>query len=361
MAAPIRILLLADSHLGLDMPIGTRIARRRRGDDFLANHKLSLQQALQGEVDLVVHGGDVFDRPTVHPTLAYQAYAPLVAVAERGIPVFIVPGNHERSRLPHSRFLVHRRIHVFDRARTFVAEVRGVKVALSGFPYERHNVRAEFPQILERCGWADTAADLRLLCIHHCVEGAQVGPQDFTFTTARDVIRLRDIPTPFSATLSGHIHRQQVLTRDLRGRPLAAPVIYPGSIERTALAELHEQKGFMVLHIDHMGVRCEVRPLPARPMAIERIDATNVGASQLDAAMRAVIARVPCDAVLNIFLDGTVMGEARHVLSAAHVRSIAPSSMNVVIREEAQRASYQEQAARRRTAKVAKQLELYEQ
>jgi hypothetical protein len=55
-----------------------------------------------------------------------------------------------------------------------------------------------------------------------------VGPGDFTFTTARDVIRHRDVPAGFAAVLSGHIYRHQVLTADLRGRPLRTPVLYPG-------------------------------------------------------------------------------------------------------------------------------------
>ena len=78
MNRPIRILLLADSHLGIDTPLQVRVARRRRGDDFLANYRLALAPALAGDVDIVVHGGDVFDRPRVPASLAYQALQPLV-------------------------------------------------------------------------------------------------------------------------------------------------------------------------------------------------------------------------------------------------------------------------------------------
>ena len=57
---PVRILLLADSHLGFDHPVRPRVRRRRRGEDFLANHRRALRAAVDGKVDLVVHGGDVF-------------------------------------------------------------------------------------------------------------------------------------------------------------------------------------------------------------------------------------------------------------------------------------------------------------
>jgi DNA repair exonuclease SbcCD nuclease subunit len=55
-------------------------------------------------------------------------------------------------------------------------------------------------------------------------------------------VRAGDIPQGFAAVLSGHIHRFQVLHKDLRERPLAAPVFYPGAIERTSFAEKDEKK-----------------------------------------------------------------------------------------------------------------------
>ena len=56
----VRILFLADTHLGFDLPLHPRVERRRRGDDFFANFRLALEPALRGEVNLVLHGGDIF-------------------------------------------------------------------------------------------------------------------------------------------------------------------------------------------------------------------------------------------------------------------------------------------------------------
>jgi len=103
----IRILLLADTHLGFDLPLNPRINRRRRGHDFLANYAAALQPALDGEVDLVVHGGDVFNRSRPDSSVVWQAFQPLTRVADKGVPVYVVPGNHERGRIPHLRFAHH--------------------------------------------------------------------------------------------------------------------------------------------------------------------------------------------------------------------------------------------------------------
>jgi DNA repair exonuclease SbcCD nuclease subunit len=334
----IRILFVADTHLGFDLPTRARIERRRRGHDFLANYASALRPALDGQVDLVVHGGDVFNRSRVATSVAWQAFDPLVRVAEKGIPVFVVPGNHERGRIPQIRFARHAGIHLFDRPRTFTVDVRGVQVAIAGFPSERHDVRTKFVDLVAITGWRTVPANVRLLCMHQCVEGATVGPNDFTFTTASDVIRGRDVPAGFSAVLSGHIHRHQVLTKDLRGLPMAAPVLYPGSIERTSIAEADEEKGFMVVEVACDGsdarVSWQFHPLPARPLVRRDVEIDGLTGAALESAIRIVIAEVPADAVLTIRVVGAVDDDGRRVLSAANLRRLAPPSMNVELRVE---------------------------
>jgi exonuclease SbcD len=364
-SADIRILLLADSHLGFDLPVQPRTGRRRRGHDFFANYAAALAPAFAGEADLVVHAGDVFDRPSVPTTVAYQALEPLRRVADIGVPVFIVPGNHERSRLPHARFASHPRVHIFDRPRTFTVAVRGIRIGLSGFPYERRDVRSRFTALLGQTEWRRECAAIRLLCMHHCVEGATVGPADFTFTTAADVIRLSDVSPDFAAVLSGHIHRHQVLTADMSRRSIKTPVLYPGSIERTSLAEIDEPKGFMIVHVRTRGdghdVRWEFRRLPARPMLRRDVCADRLTASGLESAIRTVVAAAPRDAVLSIHLTGALTDAHRRVLSAARLRAFVPPTMNVDIRSAAWFGSPRRAEPRADAARAAAQLSLDDQ
>ena len=246
----VRVLFIADTHLGFDLPERPRVVRRRRGDDFFDNYDLALQPAIRGEVDLVVHGGDVFFRSQVSPSLVVRAFEPLKRVADGGVPVVVVPGNHERSAIPYPLFAAHPGIHIFDRPRTVTLRVCDVDVALAGFPCERNGVRDGFTELVERTGWRDTAADIRVLCLHQTFEGATVGPVGYVFRGDSDVIRGRDIPSGFGAVLAGHIHRHQVLTADLARRTFAAPVFYPGSIERTSGAERNEAKGYLMLDLE---------------------------------------------------------------------------------------------------------------
>jgi DNA repair exonuclease SbcCD nuclease subunit len=352
-----RVLLLADTHVGFDLPTRPRVRRRRRGLDFLTSYQTALAPALSGDVDLVVHGGDVFHRARVPPSLVYQAFEPLRAVADAGVPVVVVPGNHERSRIPHARFAAHPRIHVFDRARTFVVDVGTHRIALSGFPYERRRVRDRFPALLHATGFRDAEADLSVLCVHHCFEGATVGPQEFTFRGASDVIRVRDVPNCFAAVLTGHIHRHQVLTRDLCGRELPVPVLYPGSVERTAFAEKDEAKGYVILDLDLGGeggggrlVGWRFVELPARPMLVRKIAVQGMPGSAVESLVRDVLGSVPPDAVLRLEIHGQVLEGARPSLSAGRLRAVAPREMNVdaVLVDEPRRPGFRSSGDSRR-------------
>jgi DNA repair exonuclease SbcCD nuclease subunit len=332
-----RILLLADTHIGFDLPRRPRITRRRRGHDFLANFRTALSPARRGEVDLVVHGGDLLFRSLVPPATVEMAMEPLVEVAAAGVPVYLVPGNHERSRIPTHLWASHPRIHVFDRPRTFLHRAGGVVVSLSGLPFLR-DVRQRFPEAVEATGYRQVAADWRFLCLHQAVEGARVGPADFTFRNGSDVIRAADLPAAFEAVLSGHIHRAQVLTHDLRRQPLASPVVYPGSVERTSWAEREETKAYAILALKAAARRwvLEWSPLPARDMIDVRVG-PSPGRETLEAELQNHLHRVPSDAVVRVHLRGGWSRGAEMALSAANLRRLAPSTMNISLHRPASR------------------------
>jgi DNA repair exonuclease SbcCD nuclease subunit len=244
----LRILLLADTHLGFDAPRRPRSRRRRRGPAFWAAYRRALEPARRGLVDLVVHGGDLLYRSKVPAGLTERALRPLKELADAGVPVVLVPGNHERSAIPHPLLARHPGLLIFHRPQTFVLRRAGLRIALAGFAHQRQ-VRRSFRRQLAATGWQQQPADVRLLCLHQAVEGARLGPRDFTFTGGDDVIRAAELPAGFAAVLAGHIHRHQVLDRAPDGRRLACPVFYPGATERTSAAERYETKGCIQLQL----------------------------------------------------------------------------------------------------------------
>jgi len=329
----VRVLLIADTHLGFDYPSKPRVERRRRGPDFFANTRLALEPALRGEVDLVVHGGDLLYRSKVSGGLVMEALEPLLEVADAGVPVALVPGNHERSALPYPLLACHRCLHIFDRPRTVELVVGETRVAIGGFPCERDGVCHRFRELVRATGAFAVEADVRLLCLHQTVEGARV--KGYTFRSGEDVVRGRDIPSGIAAVLCGHIHRSQILTHDLSGRALRSPVLYPGSVERTSLAERDEPKGFLTVDIEAGattgGRLAEWRfhELPARPMEVVTLDATGLAPEGLERVLCDEFNGLPDDAVVHLRIEGDLSEESAEVIRAAGLRRLHPPTMTV--------------------------------
>ena len=328
-----RLLFLADTHLGFDHPVRPRVERRRRGPDFLENFRRVLTAAVEQQVDLVLHGGDLFFRSKVPAAIVDTVYSELLEFAGHGIPLVIVPGNHERSRLPTSLFLQHPSIHVFDAPRTFTFKLGGARVAIGGFPSVRRDVRDGFRKVVAATGLDDTTADTRLLCMHQTVEGASVGPRGYTFRDGHDVIRQRDLPTSCDAVLAGHIHRHQII-EVARDGSRSMPVVYPGSTERTSFAEAAETKGYCRLEFERSteGVwrlaRTGFVALPARPMVTVEVptEMTPAGVTRL---LNGVVRDVPPDAIVRFVTSGEVSPALRREFSAARLSRSLPTTLNI--------------------------------
>jgi exonuclease SbcD len=265
-----RFLFLSDTHLGHEQ--GRRpSAVQRLETGYFARFEAALALARNGGVDAVLHGGDLLYRSRVPAWLSDAALAPLRRLADEGVPVLLLPGNHERGRVPHPLLALHPNLHVFDRPRTVVLTAGGVRVAFTGFPYASE-VGARFPALLAEARARAPASDVGLLCLHHCVEGATCGPGNFTFRHGPDVIPRAALPRDVAAVLCGHVHRHQVLRA-----PGLPPVIYAGSTERTSAAEAGETKGVVLLQIEGGGLRYDFQALPEEPIAHERALASAGG------------------------------------------------------------------------------------
>ncbi len=329
----VRVIFLADSHLGFDYPVNPRIVRRRRGDDFFANFERILRYARESKPDFVVHGGDFFFRSKVPEKIIDKAYRILQDFAESGIPFIITPGNHERSRLPRNEKIRHPNIHIFTQPGTFVFNIGETTVAFSGFPFERKSVGDRFGTILSQTGWKNRSAHLRLLLMHQAVEGARVGPGNYTFRGQHDVVRFKDIPPQFNAALCGHIHRRQILIDRSSRLKCSVPVIYPGSIERTSFAERNEDKGFFELTFTAaekrgpFGLEKRFLRLPSRPMFDIEIDA-NTSRNHVKSLILSQISAISPHAVVRFSLSEGSNASLKATLNSRFLRATLPETMN---------------------------------
>jgi DNA repair exonuclease SbcCD nuclease subunit len=335
MAKPVQLIFLSDTHLGFDYPLRPRVAISHRGEDFFRNFITILNYALDVRADLVVHGGDLFFRSRVPGAIIDRAYQILIRFVRSGIPLFIIPGNHERSALPQPLLIRHPGLFVFNRPRTYSIRCAQTAIALSGFPYVRTAIRKNFTQILKSTGWKTTGNGLRILCLHQLIEGATVGPKGYRFSIGSDVIRRAELPVDAHIILAGHIHRRQESAIHFKGRPDPLSVLYAGSTERTSFAEKDERKGFYHL-IFHQQPRKDWRirhklfiPLPTRPMIDLMIDRFRSPA-EVEEALRSSILGAGGQAIIRLNIHEKVEPEIVSCLRSDWLRRRLPASVQVV-------------------------------
>lgn len=335
----IRILFLSDTHLGFDYPFTPRVERRRRGPDFFEMYNKALEPAKKKEVDIVIHGGDIFFRSKIPPIFVQMAFDPLKDLADNGIPIFIVPGNHERSIIPYRLLASHKNIHIFSKPRSFFININGIPITLSGFPYIRDNIRLNFQKVLKETGWYEKPPGPAFLCMHHIVEGAsvKVGDKFHVFRSNSDVIRTSDLPIDASAVLSGHIHRFQILSQDLYGKRIPTSVFYPGSTERTSFAEKDESKGYLILTIEQNDSHLsnskiddwKFMTLPARPVIILDMFQENCNITEFHTWLNSNLRELPQNSIIKIRFPNGYSKEIEKTVTAAWIRAHTPISMNI--------------------------------
>ncbi len=261
-----RVLHLADTHLGQHLPVWGAPQGWHRSQDHEAQLLRALQPALRDEADLVVHAGDLFDRRRPSPAVVRRALEILGAVARR-VPVVLIPGNHDPPSLRRVFRLPVPGLHVIDQP----ARLRFGELALAAVPYCR-GVEA-WRRWAQQA--AKTSADA--LVLHQAVHLARL-PR-FTFRTGRPAGTLPPQALPAaSAIMAGHIHPRQEVRLGERA------VVYAGSTERTSFSEGSQAKGYVLWELGRRW-RWRFVDLPSRPMLLVR-SAQDLGAAPRQALVR---------------------------------------------------------------------------
>lgn len=249
-----RVLQISDTHLGAE-----RHALGPRGWCRAADHHAALERALapalRGEVDLVVHAGDVFDRSRP-PSRWMLAAGELLDTVARRVPLVGIAGNHDRRGI--RRWLPHASLGFVDRpTRVVVGELA---LGLVPFVRDAEGFRAQAA--------AAVGPGVDVLVIHQAPDGSEVPGLTFRVGAQRDTVGAEHLPPGVRWVMCGHIHpRQAVRLGD-------AEVVMGGSTERTSFTEANQPKG--TIHWDfgrvvsHRSVDHATRPMADVPGGMVR-------------------------------------------------------------------------------------------
>ena len=300
-----RFIHTADTHLGFDIlktPAKDTQGRRDRAALIASNFEAVVNQTLECGADLFIHGGDLFNKHYLPRLQLEELIRPLFDLDRSGIPVLVIPGNHERSEFPFDLFHGAKNLIVFDRPRSVVLSVGGYRLGVAGFPFIRDNSRDFYLKALEETEYLDLQTDINFLVTHQAFDQAVVGPGDFVFKSGRrDTVDRGLLPTDFEYIAAGHIHRCQVL--DHPRRP-GIKFVYPGSIQRMSFAEKDEEKGYIEGEIAGNRIDIRFRPLPTYSLETIEIEAAGLTPQELEKEVDRQSWRTGEDRIIRFNLTG---------------------------------------------------------
>ena len=322
----IRLLHFADLHIGVEnygrLDPGTGVNGRVL--DFLHRFDELIEYGLEHEVDLVIFAGDAFKRCTPNPTYQRAFARRVKRLADAGVPVVLLVGNHDlptmvqrASSVDIFRTLDVPNVVVGRDERVHPIETRRGPVQVATVPYPvRQRLLAhedyrglsieQLDKELQRLVTGNIRALAEqlapdvpaVLTAHLSVSGATYGSER-SVMIGRDVVVLKSsLADPaWDYVALGHIHRHQSLNDG--DYP---PMVYAGSLERIDFGEEGQPKGFCWVELARGETTWKFIEVDARPFVTVRADLREA-LNPLMALQQAVATHDLRDAVVRLILQ----------------------------------------------------------
>ncbi|WNY23438.1 hypothetical protein MmiHf6_07450 [Methanimicrococcus hongohii] len=264
----IKILHTGDTHLG-SRQYHSDIRRR----DFFDSFEKVIQDAVENEMDAVIHTGDLFDNrnPTIEDLI--DTIAILTPLKKAGIPFLGIVGNHEGKQ--NTQWLD-------------IFQTMGLAKRLGNTPVVVENLHSQIrfygidnlsgPRLAAfdfsifeadpKCG-GEGKMIYNILTLHQLLDpvlpGQPLSCDDFTCS----------IPIQFNAVLLGDNHKYECIKHN------GAWLTYPGSTERCSAAEV-EPRAYNILTFDGTEISITRRTIPTRDFVTIPIASDESGEIKID-------------------------------------------------------------------------------
>lgn len=252
-----RFLFFTDTHIRGTGP-------QSRKDNFYETLREKIREVInivyEENVDIVLHGGDIFDRPDVSPSLVRDF---VVLMKDLKPPLYAIAGNHDiygQNPSTISRTMLGILdstgiIKLLNPGEKIFFEDRGIKIQLTGQHYF-YGIDSE-NQRLAYCVKKDEGVDFAIHLIHGML-------LDKPFIAGVSHTLIEDIlETEADITLCGHYHAGFGII-NIQGKYF----INPGSLLRidSTLSELTRMPAVILLDVTKDGIKIQKRTLKcARP------------------------------------------------------------------------------------------------
>lgn len=247
----IKILAFGDVHIGVhryghqDVVTGIHT----RVQDTINSLKSACEIALTNKVDFVSILGDVFNMNTPS-NIERQLFIDAISILFGKIPIYIIPGNHDRESLSHTLSSIKllgtaNGVHIIDTPQ--IIKIKDYNFVF--VPWDKDGKMLKYIETVK-----DTSNSI---LFGHFIASSAVYSNNFRPEVGEDIVPLSLLDSSqFSLVAIGHIHKQQTLGK--KGN-----IQYIGSLVKWDFSEALEQKGCSLIKIDN-GVTLDFIPIPDR-------------------------------------------------------------------------------------------------
>ncbi len=323
-----KILHTADIHIGNNTygRIDARTGLNSRLLDFRRCFEFMVARGLREDIDVFLFCGDAYRTATPSPTQQKTFAECLRPVAEAGIPIVMITGNHDHpisfgkaSSIDIFKYLSGD-VHVFRKPESARIETRSGPLQLVAMPWPVRSLLLlgnkyrkvspkQLSEVIEKMYTdiiAREAAKLdpllpAVLAGHFSVAGS------LTKSSERGSLMFNEpklspaqlSPAPIDYVALGHIHHHQNCAPEGH-----TPVVYSGSIERITFNEQGSRKGFVLVTItgNPKKTSSSFVETPARRFATVHVDARNAD-DPTEAIVRKIARSDVKDAIVRVLFQ----------------------------------------------------------
>ncbi len=243
-----KFLHITDTHLGYH-----QYGLEERARDFFDVFNEAVDIAIEKKVDFVIHSGDFFHTSRPSNAVLIQGLQIINRLKNAGIPIFLIPGNHDRGNKVKDISPLHiLRDFGANLIEQGTVEYEGIHI--SGLKYLSKIALKKIGSIkpvLEKFLENGKNSFFHILMLH----------QEFTPHFPYGMYLSKELPDGFSYVGIGHLH--EMVKPFKQG---TTTVVYPGSTEFTAFSKNEEKvpKGIYFIENTEDGIKTEFIELKER-------------------------------------------------------------------------------------------------
>lgn len=333
---------MSDTHLGYEAyPALSASGNNQRGEDMVRAFANVARDAVAWDPPLVIHAGDVTERPRVgvnYMLQIQQLLTKMAAIRADGTrrQVLVVAGNHEQPRSRKESCWLE-----------LLSPIPGVRVVSAGQEIVRYKSEGEVPPELDgvaiHCLPHDTLKGLdfstvvpdpeataNILVAH----GVAMGSELFLRSLGREFPIDGDaLMRDWDYVALGHFHKRGPVGGLRQGK--TDRVWYSGSPEHVSFRDVRDNeggKGYLRVEIDGPDLVVTPRDLPTRPMfRLPVIDAKDMPAGEITAALIANVESTDISGAIVGQLIDNMSRDMWNLLDLASVRRKAAGALHYVI------------------------------